>query len=51
MRPESLRSFASPCAVRNCVPFPQPRTRLFLSRRLLAFAILAIFGSAGALAQ
>jgi phospholipase/lecithinase/hemolysin len=51
MRPESLRSFASPCAVRNCLPFPQPRTRLLLSRRVLAFVILAVFGCAGALAQ
>jgi len=51
MRPQSLRSSASPCAVKNRLPVPQPRTRLSRSRAWLVFAILTILGSAGALAE
>jgi phospholipase/lecithinase/hemolysin len=51
MRPESLCSFVSPFAMKNYVRSPQSRTRLVLSRTLLAYALFAIFGSALALAE
>src|SRR5947208_2998153 len=51
MRSEFLRSSASLCAVKNHLRLPQPRTRLSRSRTWLVFAILALLGCAGALAQ